>query len=93
MRKVIRYKLNGGGKIPDFVYDGGYFGLNHDYVGISIDTNKEYLPATVKVLTKQELFDRILVTEKNSETNEALTEVEADEVLEWWLNRKNITLE
>jgi len=58
-REIIRYKLDGDGSVPVFVLDGGYFYKDHEFIGVSVDSDERYVPASVKRLSKDELFKEI----------------------------------
>lgn len=74
MKHVVRYLLEGNGTIPTFIEDGGYYPQGEELVGISIDEEKRHLPGTVKKLTEEELYDRIVLLEcKDHITQELLT--------------------
>lgn len=53
---VIRYLLDGDGKVPVFVDDGGYYPNGYELIGLSVDDEQRYLPSTVQKLTKTELI-------------------------------------
>ena len=75
MKNVIRYLLEGDGSVPKFVDSGGFWPLDEELVGISVDSSKRHLPSTVHTVTKQELIDRVmLVTSKDLEESTEIVE-------------------
>ena len=90
MRKVIRYLLEGNGATPSFVESGGFFSLNEEHVGISVDSSKRYVPLTVQVLTKQQLIDRVLLVEKDFITRQPLSLEQATSIVNSFLARHNL---
>lgn len=59
MRLLVRYLLEGKGEVPNFIEDGGYFSVNEEYVGITVDSSKRHVPSTVHQVTRADLIARI----------------------------------
>lgn len=75
---IIRYLLEGDGTVPVFVEDGGYLPINEEYVGISIDDTKRYLPSSIQKLTEQQLIDRansLNLRDVQAEVNSILSKI------------------
>lgn len=58
-KQLIRYLLQGDGTIPPFVEDGGYFPVNEELVGRSVDETIRYLPSSIVRMTRADLVARI----------------------------------
>jgi len=90
MRKVIRYLLEGNGAVPSFVESGGFYPLNEELVGISVDSSKRHVPLTVQVLTRQQLIDRVMLVETDFVTRQPLTLEQATSMVDSFLERHNL---
>ena len=83
MKAIIRYYLEGDGSVPKFVEDGGYFKKGEEMIGVSIDSSKRYIPATVHTLTNLELVNWV-----KSMTNTGKTLEELETIANSWLTEK-----
>jgi hypothetical protein len=87
-KHVIKYLLDGDGKVPAFVESGGMFILNDEMVGLSVDEAKRYLPSTIDKMTKAEFITRAqaVPTMKIDGTLNSAAEMEAivDVLLSDW---------
>lgn len=91
MKKVVRYLLEGNGVVPSFVESGGHFPLNEEYVGVSVDTSKRHVPNTVQIMSKAQLVTRVKATCKHLATKQALSDAEALERVENFLESVNMS--
>lgn len=89
MKHVVRYLLEGDGSIPSFIEDGGYFSIGEEKVGISVDSSKRYVPATVIRLTRAELNARIKSCSQNLDGSD-LTDEQASELAQNLLSRNGM---
>ena len=99
MKKLIEYKL-WDGSIPYFVDAvlGGIYNNGKCY-GLSKDTTNCYLPDTVRVLTKSELLQIVLLNDiiKSADENTTgetilLTNAEKETFLNSWLASYNVSV-
>lgn len=90
MKKVVRYLLEGNGVVPSFVESGGHFPVGEEFVGVSVDTSKRHMPSTVQVLTKEQLVLRVKTNVKHLITKQALSDAEALERVENFLESVNL---
>lgn len=91
MKKIVRYLLEGNGTIPAFIEDGGYFASGEELVGVSIDTSKRHLPATVHVLTKQNIIDRLVaIGYKETPNDDPMDATAAATFVDQWLSDKGM---
>lgn len=89
MRKLIKYMLEGDGSVPKFVEDGGYFRSGNEFVGISVDVLKRYVPDTVIRLTRAELL--ALVSSLVDHKGKKLTKKLAEELVTKFLAAKGLS--
>jgi len=59
MKHIVRYLLEADGSIPRFIEDGGYFPVDEELIGVSVDDKKRHLPHTVKKLSRADLVARV----------------------------------
>jgi len=78
MKHVIRYLLDGDGTIPVFVQDGGYFVVNNEMVGVSVDDSQRHVPGSVHKLTRAELAARIEATQLDIDRNPITAQAASD---------------
>ena len=69
-KKLVRYLLEGNGSIPVFVENGGYWEINGELVGLSVDEDLRHVPATVVRMARADLYARLeLMDLKDAEGN------------------------
>lgn len=56
---VVRYLLEGVGTIPTSIADGGYWPVDHELVGVSVDDTLRYIPSTLIKMAKADLVARL----------------------------------
>lgn len=82
-KNVIAYLLEGDGSVPKFVQDGGYYPLNEELIGISVDSLKRHVPNTVNILTLEQLVSRLQIIYADK------PEINVQELAENFFNKLN----
>lgn len=58
MKKIIKYQLNEGGTIPDYVSDGGYFPDGSDLIGVSVEDDSG-IPVEIEVMNRSSIISHV----------------------------------
>lgn len=56
-KQLVRYLLEGDGTVPKFILDGGYYPINEEMIGITVDEDIRYVPSTVVRMDRQDVID------------------------------------
>lgn len=90
-KKLVRYLLEGNGTIPLFIENGGYFPINEELVGLSVDEDKRHVPLSVARMSRADLLIRMNSMSLKDRDGNALNEEQINQYLEAFLAIINLS--
>lgn len=79
-KQIVKYLLEADGTVPKFITDGGFFPVNEEMIGVTIDESKRHLPKELKRITKKELLAHIKLSQPETVDSVALMQAFLDQV-------------